>query len=117
MNANEVLELVEIIKTGVIQITHWLKEESKDLPLDVRWDIFEKVDYLLPDRGVYFRLPDRFYYDDDLYCDKHQSISYSTIIEVLSDEDETDEPLTPEEIIEMKEEMISSGFGGCVNDW
>ena len=113
--SNRILNLIEMMDTGVSKIQGFLCEDPSIISLDARWKVFLKAEHLLPEDSYYFDIPSRFTYYDNLYCDKHQSIMFSKIIERLSSAEV--DPLTEAETIELKEQMLNSGFGSCVNDW
>ena len=93
--------------------------KDKEEPLTERWEIFTKVYNELDTDSCYFTIPDingeEITYYDDLYCDKYQTIDYPQIVETLADKFEVEE--TDSIFNELKESMLQSGDGACVNDW
>ena len=127
VSINNLMKEYKQAKTTINQvmsiIERTLKDKHKDL--DKRWELYLEFEKELEVDSCYFDIPflenvktgkkvEVTYYDD-LGCERYQTISFSEIIERLND-DFSDE-YTKESINELKELMLQSGLGGCVNDW
>lgn len=96
-----------------------LKDES--IPVDDRWDFYIKVEQDLPIYSSYFDVDldiggerKEVSYYEDLYCDRYQTISFSKIINTLM---YVYNNHPKEAIDDLKNRILISGYGGCINDW
>ena len=113
----EILEKYKQLKNEMYKqqnlILEFLKDTTK--PLEDRWETYLKIEDTLPINSYYQNIPDmdgrEVTYYDDLYCDKYQTIMFSDIIERLEPD------FSKQSIDSLKELLLKTGNGGCINDW
>lgn len=90
------------------------KLKDKSIPLEERWECYLKVEEYLEIDNFYISIPDmdgeEITYYDHLYCDKYATKQCSIIVENLEDYSE-------EAVNNLKEHLLQTGYGGCINDW
>lgn len=92
--------------------------QNKEISLDSRWKLYKKYSYLLPVKTYGC---DFFNYDFIVdHYSRYELINYVSVIELLEEGynfNYLSEDLTKEEIINITEQALSSGYQGFYFDW
>jgi hypothetical protein len=119
MDTQLILDQYNIAKSTQLQKQDELLKilQNREVPLETRWGLYLKIEDSLDIDSFYQDLPymdgAEITYYDDLYCDRYQTIYFSLMIEALEDS----EKYSKEALDNLKEILLATGNGGCINDW
>ena len=91
---------------------------DKSFTLEERWETYCKLEDSLSIDSFYIGLAfggNEVAYYEDFYCDRNETITFSTMVERMEDREGSEEHMNL-----FKEDLLvhaSTGTGGCVNDW
>lgn len=120
---NHILEMYDTRRKSLGSILSNIKGILKDesILVDDRWDLYLKVEQDLPIMSHQFNVyldiggeRKEVSYYEDLYCDRYQTISFSKIVNTLM---YVYNNHPKEAIDDLKNRILISGYGGCINDW
>lgn len=113
-----------------LQSEVWTMLKDKSIPLNERWKVFVEAS------GGVINKVNSYYMDfqsmtkagfggswyDDFYLDRHQTMELTSLVECLEDRNNLNSDskrfkMTEEQIEELKEEILQSGYTGFVFDW
>jgi hypothetical protein len=96
--------------------------KDKNIPLEVRWEVFMKVPANLRGTSPWFErfegLPEEFIgYDGPVYAERHQTVDMEFILDILGEIEDCDVDPAGIDIVAFKEDVLSKNLYSFTYDW
>lgn len=120
----EINNVVNDIKKDIAYIQKWVAD--KEITLEDRWSVFKSASSLLPVKSYYFNV--EFGAGEskhvielyDIGYEKYQTVDLTELVQMIEDSEEYPwglDEYPKEDIDDLKETIMQSGYGSFVYDW